>query len=172
MKTKLILLAGALALSGLLAGPAGAQWSGHEDPADKGGMSGGMSGGMMGGSNGMAAGGGMGDMMQTLGLDDEQWKKFNDLRRRYRLDTIPMQAKIDIAEVELEALTDTDKIDMKKVEAKVREIAGLQADLRTYRYKSLAEMRTFISADQFQKFRWMGMKMGFSGGDDKGGHGH
>jgi Spy/CpxP family protein refolding chaperone len=172
MKTKLILLAGALALSGLLAGPAGAQWSGHDEKADK--------GGMMGGSGTMAAAGGMGggmaDMMQTLGLDDEQWKKFSDLRRKYRLDTIPMQAKIDIAEVELEALTDTDKLDLKKIEAKIREIAGLEADLRTYRYKSLAEMRSFISADQFQKFRWLGMKMGFSGGEDHGGghggHGH
>lgn len=169
MKTKLILLAGALALAALLAGPAGAQWAGHEDHADMGGMA----AGTKAGAGAMAAGGGdMSDMMQTLGLDDEQWKKFTELRRRYRLDTIPMQAKIDIAEVELEALTDTDKIDLKKVEGKVREIAGLQADLRTYRYKSLAEMRTFISADQFQKFRWIGMKMGFSGGDDKGGHGH
>lgn len=168
MKTKLIVLAGAVALAGLLlAGPASAQWGGGEGHEDKGAAAatGAMGGGM---------GGGMGDMMETLGLDDSQWKKFSDLRRKYRLDTIPLQAKIDIAEVELEALTDTDKLDMKKVEAKVREIASLTADLRVYRYKALAEMRTFINAEQFQKFRWMGMKMGFSlgggGHEDHGGH--
>jgi len=166
MKTKLILLAGAVALAGLLAaGPARAQWGGGDDHGDMGGMKDGMS------AHGGMGGGGMGDMMESLGLDDAQWKKFGDLRRKYRLDTIPLQAKIDIAEVELESLTDTDKLDMKKVEAKVREIAGLRADLRVYRYKALAEMRTFISSDQFQKFRWMGMKMGFAFGGADGGHG-
>jgi Spy/CpxP family protein refolding chaperone len=164
MKTKLIVLAGAVALTGLLlAGPARAQWGGGEGHGDMAGKA------EMGG---MGGGGGMADMMQTLGLDDAQWKKFGELRRKYRRDTIPMQAKIDVAEVDLEALSDTDKLDMKKIEAKIREIADLKADLRTYRYKTLAEMRTFISSDQFQKFRWMGMKMGFAfGGGDKGGHG-
>ena len=164
MKTKLIVLAGAFALAGLmLAAPAPAQWGGGEGHGDMGDKSemGGMGGGM---------GGGMADMMQTLGLDDEQWKKFGELRRKYRRDTIPMQAKIDVAEVDLEALADTDKLDMKKIEAKIREIANLKADLRTYRYKTLAEMRTFISSDQFQKFRWMGMKMGFASAGG-GGHG-
>jgi Spy/CpxP family protein refolding chaperone len=166
MKTKLIVLAGAVALAGLmLASPAPAQWGGGEGKGDMAGKS------EMGGMGGMG-GGGMGDMMQSLGLDDAQWKKFGELRRQYRKDTIPLQAKIDIAEVELEELADTDKIDMKKVEAKIRQVAGLKADLRVYRYKVLAEMRTFISSDQFQKFRWMGMKMGFdSAGGDKGGHG-
>lgn len=164
MKNRVLLWVAAFALAGLLgAAPAGAQWGGehasHAEGAGGGEMMGGAGGGM----------GGMADIVSALGLDDAQWKKFNALRRQYRKDTIRMQAKIDVAEVELEELADTDQLDMKKIEAKIKDIAGMQAELRTYRYKTLAEMRTFISADQFDTFRWMAMKMGFAG---MGGGGH
>jgi|GEM_PF-1984119 len=163
MKNRLMLVVATLAVAGLLcATDARAQWG--EEHGGGGGM--GMAGETAGGAQGGAA-----DWGSALGLDDAQWKKFNDLRRSYRKETIAMQAKIDIAEVELEELADTDQLDMKKIAAKIKQIAGMQADLRTYRYKTLAELRTFISADQFDTFRWMGMKMGFSGmggGGDKG----
>jgi Spy/CpxP family protein refolding chaperone len=161
MKHRLMLLLAMFAVAGLLtATDARAQWGGDD---------------AHGNGGGGEAMGGMADMGSALGLDDAQWEKFNDLRRKYRKETIGMQAKIDIAEVELEELADTDQMDMKKIGAKIREIADMKASLRTYRYKTLAEMRTFISAEQFDTFRWMGMKMGFDfgGGDKKDGpHGH
>lgn len=159
MKHRLMLLLAMFAVVGLLsATDVRAQWG--EESHGEGGMGGG------------EAMGGMAEIGSALGLDDAQWKKFNDLRRKYRKDTIRTQAKIDIAEVELEELADTNELDMKKVGAKVREIAGLRADLRIYRYQTLAEMRSFISAEQFDTFRWMSMKMGFnfSGGEGGGGH--
>lgn len=158
MKHRLMLLLAMFAVAGLLtATDARAQWGGEESHGEGGG-----------------AMGGMAEMGSALGLDDAQWAKFNDLRRKYRKETIGMQAKIDIAEVELEELADTNAMDVKKIGAKIREIADMQAKLRTYRYQTLAEMRGFISAEQFDTFRWMGMKMGFDfgGGGDKGGHGH
>lgn len=151
MKTKLFLMLGMFAVVGMLtAGNASAGWDG-------------------GGEGG--GGGGMGEMMGALGLDDAQWDKFNDLRRKYRKDTIQIQAKIDIAEVELEELADADNVDMKKLRAKIEQIANLQAQLRIYRYQALNDMRGFISQEQFDTFRWMAMKMGFDFSDDKkGGH--
>lgn len=160
MRHRLMLLLAMFAVAGLLtAVDARAQWEGETHHGE-----GGMGGEMMGG---------MAEIGSALGLDDAQWKQFNELRRKYRKDTIRMQAKIDIAEVELEELADTNELDMKKVEAKVREIADLRADLRTYRYETLAKMRTFISAEQFDTFRWMAMKRGFDfQGGEMGGHGH
>jgi Spy/CpxP family protein refolding chaperone len=163
MKNRVWLWMATFAVAGLLcAAPASAQWGGGNGNHDEGSGGGEMAGGM----------GGMADIGSALGLDDAQWKKFNELRRQYRKDTIRMKANIDVAEVELEELADTNDLDMKKISAKIKEIAGMQAELRTYRYKTLAKMRSFISAEQFDTFRWMAMKMGFNfAGDDKG-HGH
>lgn len=152
MKQKIVLVMGTLAVAGLLwTGNAHAQWG--DDMNHHGG----------GGAD-------MSEMMGTLGLDDAQWKKFNNLRRSYRRDTIQIQARIDVAEVDLEELADNTNPDMKKIEAKIRDIANLQAELRVYRYRALAEMRSFISPEQFDTFRWMAMKQGFNFGGDKKDH--
>lgn len=151
MKAKLFLMLGIFAIAGMLtAGNASAQWGGGEG----------------------GGGGGMGEMMGALGLDDAQWDKFNDLRRNYRKHTIQIQAKIDVAEVELEELADASKVNMKSLRAKIESIANMQAQLRIYRYQTLNDMRGFISQEQFDTFRWMAMKMGFNFSDDdkKGGH--
>ncbi len=155
--TKLRMAFAVAALSGVLAAaPAYAQWGGDS--------------GSEGGGNEM------GEMMGALGLDDAQWAKFNELRRNYRKTTIKMQAKIDVAEVELEEQADTSDLDMRKIGTKIKEIADLNAKLRVFRYQTLKDMRGFIGADQFDTFRWMAMKMGFNFGDDggkkKGGHAH
>jgi len=164
MKNRWMALVAMFAVAGLLyAADARAQWGGGEEDGQ---------GGSAGG--GAMMGGGMGDIAGALGLDDAQWKKFNDLRRKYRRATIEMQAKIDVAEVDLEELVDSSDMNMKKIEAKIKDIAGMRADLRVYRYKTLAELKTFISPEQFDTFRWMAMKSGFHnmGGGDGGGDAH
>lgn len=154
MTRKLLLLLGVFAIAGMLStGTANAGWGGGDE------------GNGGGGAN-------MGEMMGALGLDDAQWAKFNQLRRDYRKESITLQAKIDIAEVELEQLADTNAMDMKAIGNKINEISKLQAELRTFRYKTLADMRGFISAEQFDTFRWMAMKNGFNFSGDKDGHEH
>ncbi|MBI5135819.1 MAG: periplasmic heavy metal sensor [Nitrospirae bacterium] len=157
MTRKLFLLLGAFAITAMLStGTAMAAWGGDDGHGDA--------------SGGATS---MGEMMGALGLDDAQWAKFNSLRREYRKQSITLQAKIDIAEVELEQLADSSAMDMKAIAAKINDIAKLQAELRAFRYQTLADMRGFISAEQFDTFRWMAMKMGFDFSDDKkGGHGH
>ncbi len=161
MTKKLMLLLGVFALCGVLTtGNAQAGWGG-------GGGDDGHDHGDGGGASSMS------EMMGALGLDDSQWAQFNKLRRDYRKKSIVLQAKIDIAEVELEELADSSTVDMKTITPKIKEIAGLKAALRVHRYQSLADMRSFITPDQFDTFRWMAMKMGFNfSGDKKGGHGH
>jgi Spy/CpxP family protein refolding chaperone len=175
MKNRWMALVAVFAVAGLLyAADARAQWGGGGEDDAHGGSPAAAGGEAMGGMGGM--GGGMGDIASALGLDDQQWKKFNALRRKYRRATIEMQAKIDVAEVDLEELVDSPDMDMKKIESKIKDIAGMRADLRVYRYKTLAELKTFISAEQFDTFRWMAMKSGFhfGGGEggEEGGHGH
>ncbi|MDH4229292.1 MAG: periplasmic heavy metal sensor [Nitrospirota bacterium] len=169
MKRNVLILMGAFVVASLLftgmvpgtasmfSGAAQAAWgadNGHDDHGDGGG------------------GGNMAEMMGALGLDDAQWKKFNELRRKYRRDTIQIQARIDVAEVDLEDMADSNPPDMKKIEIKIREISNLQAELRVYRYRALADMRGFITAEQFDTFRWMAMKMGFNFSEGGKGHGH
>lgn len=125
--------------------------------------------------------------VRMLGLDPEQQKKADGLETGYRKQTIKLGSQIDMAEVELEELASSDKVDLKKVRAKIDEIAGRRAELRFMRYRSLEEFRQLLTPEQrarLDKFAiieaaghgeygpgYMGVEVYGTGGCDMPGHG-
>ena len=86
-----------------------------------------------------------------LGLDDAQGKTLEALTARFRSAAEKRMGELDAAEAELAALLKQDAAAGSRVEAKVRAIERLRADLRLERIRTIAEGRAALSAEQRAK---------------------
>jgi Spy/CpxP family protein refolding chaperone len=86
-----------------------------------------------------------------LALSDDQVKTLEELVARFRKDAETRVSQIEAAEQELEALLKSEPADITKVEAKVRAIETLRADLRVARIRTIAEGRAVLSPEQRKK---------------------
>jgi Spy/CpxP family protein refolding chaperone len=145
--------------------------------------------GGMKGPGGAAPGGHPGGMFspgffqQELGLSGEQLEKFKKVRGEYQKEAIRRKAAIKIAEIELWELVEKKDATSDQLEKKVREVEGTKTDLRVYRFKQLATLKTILTPEQFEKFRGLGFMMygpgrkmgggmGMMGGDRDHGKGY
>ena len=121
------------------------------------GQTGDMMGGMMAGS---PMGGHPGErplitqalnQREQLGLSGEQVAALEKARAEFEQDARQRQAEIQAAERQLGELLRADAVDLAGVEAKVREIARLQADLRLARIQTLEKGKTILTAEQRKK---------------------
>jgi len=148
----------------------------------------GMMGGMKG-PGGAAPGGHPGGMFspgffqQELGLSGEQLEKFKKIRGEYQKEAIRRKADIKIAEIDLWELVEKKDATSDQLEKKVREVEGKKTDLRVFRFKQLATLKTILTPEQFEKFRGLGFMMygpgrqmgggmGMMGGDRDHGKGY
>jgi LTXXQ motif family protein len=88
-----------------------------------------------------------------LGVTPEQVSRLEALRTAFTRDAIKREADIRIAEMDLTALLDKDPLEMAPVEAKVRELSQLRADLRIARLRTLEQGRAVLTAEQRTKLR-------------------
>lgn len=88
---------------------------------------------------------------ETLGLSEDQVKALEQTRSAFEREAIRRRADVEIAEREVADLLREPRVDLAKVEAKVRQIAGLQADLRLTRIKSIEKGKAVLTADQLKK---------------------
>lgn len=93
--------------------------------------------------------------MQQLNLTDQQRKDISDLRLEMAKQAIAQQAKIKTARLELAELFKADSPDKSAIEAKVKEISGLQTDMRQARIDHWFAVNKLLNPDQ-QKI-WKGM---------------
>ena len=113
-----------------------------------------------------------------LGLTDAQGKTLEGLTARFRGSADQRMREIEAAEAELAALLTQDAAAASQVEAKVRAIEKLRADLRLERIRTIAEGRAALSAEQRAKLDQLaaasgrGMMGGMQGmpGMDHGGN--
>lgn len=136
----------------------------------------GMMGGMKGPGGAAPAGhpGGMfspGFFQEELGLSGEQLEKFKKMRGEYQKEAIRRKADIQIAEIELWDLVEKKDSTADQLEKKVREVEGKKTDLRVYRFKQLATLKTILTPEQFEKFRGLGFMMYGPGRKMGGGRG-
>lgn len=108
-----------------------------------------------GGQGGMMAQMSAEHLKQRLGLTDEQTAKLKELRRAYLKETVMQTAKIRVAELELVDLLDDKKLDMSKIEKKVKETEALRSELTLSRVRSLMKSAEFLTPEQFEKLRAM-----------------
>jgi cytochrome c oxidase subunit 2 len=87
-----------------------------------------------------------------LALTEQQVQRLEKLRTDYEKDAIRRTSEIQIAEVDLSQLLTSSSPEMAKVEAQVKKIATLEADLRLARIKALEAGKAVVSQEQWQKF--------------------
>jgi hypothetical protein len=92
-------------------------------------------------------------LKEALGLSEEQVAKMKALRVAYEKERIKKEAEIKVVEVEFFELLDQKELDLPKIEAKLKQLGALQAELGFFRVKKLQDTRAFLSTDQFAKFK-------------------
>ncbi len=106
----------------------------------------GMMRGMMGGHHRM-----MQMCMQHLGLDEKQKEEISAIRVATMKDVVRKRADMQIARLELMELLSKDQVDMQAVEAKVKQIEGLRADIHIALIKSKEEIKSKLTPEQRKK---------------------
>jgi Spy/CpxP family protein refolding chaperone len=90
---------------------------------------------------------------EELGLSREQVQSLERLRADFQRDAIRREADIRIAESELETLLAAEAVDLEQVEAKLRAIAQLGADLRLSRIRAIEQGKGLLTQEQLAKLR-------------------
>ena len=121
--------------------------------------------GQMMGAGGMDR---MGDMMgmclehaAKIGLTDEQIKKITPIHREMQKKQARFKADVKIAEIDLMEIMEVKDFDLEKASAAVKKIADIKTAHHLDMLKSMKEVRTVLTDEQFQKMKkMMAMKMG------------
>ena len=90
---------------------------------------------------------------EKLGLSDDQVKKLEQLRSDFEKETIRNEADIRVAEIDLNNLLQAQSADLAKVEAKIRDIERLRADLRIARIRAIEKGKALLTAEQRKKLQ-------------------
>jgi hypothetical protein len=90
---------------------------------------------------------------EKLDLSAAQVKNLEQLRNDFQKESIRKDADLRVAEMDLNGLLVADKVDMAKVEAKVREIERLRSDLRIARIRTIQKGKEVLTADQRKKLQ-------------------
>jgi Spy/CpxP family protein refolding chaperone len=141
-----------LALAGLAFGD-------MDDPGMGPGMMGncGMHGNMMGagmmGDCGMC--GIMMDRLTDLNLDEQQRTAINAIKSKMMKDTIRKSADMRIAQIELNDLLQQDPLDMKAVEAKMKQLESMRTEMRLSHLKAMEDIKAKLTPEQRKEFLQM-----------------
>ena len=90
---------------------------------------------------------------EKLDLSAAQVKSLEQLRNDFQKESIRKDADLRVAEMDLNALLIVEKVDMAKVEAKVREIERMRTDLRIARIRTIQKGKDVLNADQRKKLQ-------------------
>jgi Spy/CpxP family protein refolding chaperone len=131
-------------------------------------MGGGMGEGMMGGGMMQGMGGHgmecgmMGSMphammmnLANLNLDDKQKAEMKEIKMKAMKDMIKKRADMHIAMIELRDLLDNDPIDMKAVEAKMKELEGMRTAMHLEMIQTREAIKSKLTPEQRKKFNAM-----------------
>jgi Spy/CpxP family protein refolding chaperone len=102
----------------------------------------------------------MGMMANIPDLTSEQMDKFDAMRVAHMKTVMPIRTDIQVAEIELDALWRAEKLDAKKIVAKVNEIGGLRQKLELAMVNHRIEMHNALTPDQQKAMRKMQMGRG------------
>lgn len=95
------------------------------------------------------------DHRDQLALTPEQVTRLDALRTDFARESIRREADIRVAELDLQTLLAAERLDMPKVEAKIRELATRRAELRIERLRTIEQGRAVLSSEQRTKLQAM-----------------
>jgi Spy/CpxP family protein refolding chaperone len=90
-----------------------------------------------------------------LNLSSEQVKNLERLRTDFEREAVKNEGDLRVAELDLSEILKADSVDVKRAEAKVREIERLRAELRIARIRAIEQAKTVLSQEQREKLRAM-----------------
>jgi Spy/CpxP family protein refolding chaperone len=90
-----------------------------------------------------------------LGLSADQVSRLETLRADFTREAIRRGADIRIAELDLATLLEQEPVDLTKVEAKVREVSQLRADLRIARLRAVEQGKAVLTPEQRTRLQAM-----------------
>lgn len=88
---------------------------------------------------------------ETLGLTGDQLDKLHNIKIDFKKSYIMDKARLEVATLELEALLDADRINMKVVEKKVKDIAGLKEKLLLAKVRTRVDAKKALTEEQMKK---------------------
>lgn len=101
--------------------------------------------------------------LMGLGLDEKQKEAIKEIRGRLMKDTIRKKADKQIAQIEMKDLLDKDPVDMKAVEAKLKQREAIETDIHLSHIKAMEEVKAKLTPEQRKKMKEM-IGMGMMGG--------
>ena len=93
--------------------------------------------------------------LRGLNLDEQQKTPIHEIKSRMMKDTIRKKADLRIAHLELKELLAKDPVDMKAVEAKVKQEEALRTEMHLSHVKAMEEVKAKLTPEQRKKFREM-----------------
>lgn len=88
---------------------------------------------------------------EGLELTDEQVTSLKSIKMDFMKGEIQKEADLKLAELELKELMSADKLDMPKVERKIKAIHGMKADKKIAHLKAFEKAKGVITPEQMQK---------------------
>ena len=108
--------------------------------------------------------------LMGLNLDEQQKTLIGEIKSRMMKDNIRRTADMRIVQIELRDLLGQDPVDMKAVEAKVKQLEMMKTEMHLSHIKAMEECKTKLTPEQRKKFiemieaepmmEGMGMKRG------------
>lgn len=103
----------------------------------------------------MDAGHHMSKIIKGLNLDEQQKAFMGEIKSRMMKETIRKKADMHIAQIELKDLLMQDTVDMKAVEAKVKQLEAMKTEMQLSHIKAMEECKAKLTPEQRMKFREM-----------------
>jgi Spy/CpxP family protein refolding chaperone len=93
--------------------------------------------------------------LMDLNLDEQQRTSIDEIKSRMMKDNIRRMADMRIAQIELRDLLRQDPVDMKAVEAKVKQLEMMRTEMRLSHIKAMEDIKTKLTPEQQKEFRDM-----------------
>jgi Spy/CpxP family protein refolding chaperone len=94
----------------------------------------------------------MSNIIKDLNLDEQQKAFMGEIKNRMKKETIKRTADIRIAQIELKELLIQDTVDMKAVEAKLKQLETMKTEMHLSHIKAMEECKTKLTPEQRKKF--------------------
>jgi Spy/CpxP family protein refolding chaperone len=93
--------------------------------------------------------------LMGLNLDEQQKAVIGEIKSRMMKETIRRTADMRIVQIELKDLLSQDPVDMKAVEAKVKQLEMMKTEMHLSHIKAMEECKTKLTPEQRKKLREM-----------------
>jgi len=90
--------------------------------------------------------------LKSLNLDEQQKALIGEIKSRMMKETIRRTADMRIVQIELKDLLSQDPVDMKAVEAKVKQLEMMKTEMHLSHIKAMEECKTKLTPEQRKKF--------------------